>query len=96
MPPDHPTMARRYKSYKAPGTRPPPPPIFNEVSATATNASKLGKPVISFALIHASSMSDYLLVKKKSYKIFSMFHMHQPELTKSSSAPRSGWEGITL
>ena len=31
MPPDPPTMARTYKSYKAPGTR---PPIFHEVSAT--------------------------------------------------------------
>ena len=27
-------MARTYKSYQAPGTR-PPPPIFHEVSATA-------------------------------------------------------------
>ena len=28
MPPDPPTMARTYKSYKAPGTRPPPPQYF--------------------------------------------------------------------
>ena len=32
-----PTMARTYKSYKAPGTR-PPPPIFHEVSATECDA----------------------------------------------------------
>ena len=36
MPPDPPTMGRTYKSYEAPGTR-PPPPIFHEVSATVCN-----------------------------------------------------------
>ena len=36
MPPDPPTMAQTYKSYKAPGIR---PPIFHEVSCECNSIS---------------------------------------------------------
>ena len=52
-------MAWTYKSYKAPGTR-PPPPIFHEVSAT-------GLQCIQVALLH---LPDRKVARKRVFFCF--------------------------
>ena len=61
MPPDPPITARTYKSYKAPGTR--PPPIFHEVSATDYNLqnSILRHTLVIYSVVLSLSLERTIL-----------------------------------